>query len=181
MRHSEINNPDEMHFSRIRRFSEEPSQVFPDFRDQILVSETTGIAYYANSADQGDILPINQSQTQQPILPGVVYFFEDSVSVEDLTPAIVGQVFLQLPDGIVWKANGTEAGQLDRLSTRLTYGVPTIVNSNTGASAPCPPGIIKGDLLWNPGLRSLWIASEVSSDLYWREVNYTPFWWQGVS
>lgn len=59
MKHSEITNPNDLHFSRLKLFAGDGSVVAPDFVDQILASTSNNKLYRATGTGLGQMLEIS--------------------------------------------------------------------------------------------------------------------------
>lgn len=57
-RHSTLTNPNDLHYSKIRTFTGNPSAITPDFADQLLTATDTNKVYRATGASTGDLIEL---------------------------------------------------------------------------------------------------------------------------
>jgi hypothetical protein len=57
-KHSALTNPDDLHFAKVRTFGGNPTEVTPDFPNQILIAWDTNKVYRSTWYNQGDLVEL---------------------------------------------------------------------------------------------------------------------------
>jgi hypothetical protein len=120
MRHSDLIDPADLHFSKFKTFAGLTSAVTPDFADQIFAATDTNKIYRSTGTALGNLIEL-APQEQNGGTGGeggtnytLVTTFSGSLS--SVTPDFINQLFAATDTNKIYRATGTEQGNLIELS-----------------------------------------------------------------
>lgn len=118
MRHSDLINPTDLHFSKFKTFSGSPLAIAPDFADQILAATDTNKVYRATGTAQGAVVELLATPQDNGQPNGQSYTlvstFSGSPSV--IAPDFIDQLFAATDTNKIYRATGTTQGDLVELA-----------------------------------------------------------------
>lgn len=118
MRHSDLINPADLHFSKFKTFTGSPTLIVPDFADQLFAATDTNKIYRANGTAQGSLIEL-APQTSGTGGTGstnytLVSTFAGSPTL--IVPDFIDQLFAATDTNKIYRATGTTQGALVELS-----------------------------------------------------------------
>ena len=98
MRHSELKNAQDLHFSRLKLFAGDISGVSPDFADQILASTSDNKIYRSTGTSEGQMVELSP----QPLIPQPQIIFDDAFPF----PTNYNQILVRLDQNRIYRPTG---------------------------------------------------------------------------
>jgi hypothetical protein len=91
-KHSNLTNADDLHYAKVKRFTDTVLLVQPDFIDQIIVNINTKRIYIAVGLNRGDLFQLTGDDNSLP----PISVSNEWISFEQSTSVEVGKSFLKL-------------------------------------------------------------------------------------
>jgi hypothetical protein len=104
MRHSDLTNPNDLHFAKIRTFAGTPASITPDFIDQLLASSETNKIYRATSTSLGgliELVPVTNNGNGGGNENGASLLLVGSGRPTQ-PPSAIGEPYFDSDSGVLW-------------------------------------------------------------------------------